>query len=84
MIGKGLRSKEVIASMKKNRAVYFAAVGGAAAVIARSIKESEVIAYEDLGPEAIRRFYVEGFPAIVVIDSRGLNLYESEPPKYAK
>lgn len=84
MIGKGLRSKEVIASMKKNGAVYFAAVGGAAAVIARSIKESEVIAYEDLGPEAIRRFYVEGFPAIVAIDSRGFNLYESEPPKYAK
>jgi len=84
MIGKGLRSEEVIVSMKENTAVYFAAVGGAAAVIARSIKESEVIAYEDLGPEAIRRLYVEGFPAIVVIDSRGSNLYESEPPKYAR
>jgi len=84
MIGKGLRSEEVIASMKKNRAVYFAAVGGAAAIIARSIKESEVFAYEDLGPEAIRRLRVEGFPAIVVIDSRGNNLYESEPPKYAR
>jgi len=64
--------------------VYFAAVGGAAAIIARSIKESEVFAYEDLGPEAIRRLRVEGFPAIVVIDSRGNNLYESEPPKYAR
>ena len=84
MIGKGLRSEEVIESMKKNTAVYFAAVGGAAAIIARSIKESEVIEYEDLGPEAIRRLYVEGFPAIVVIDSRGSNLYESEPPKYAR
>jgi len=84
MIGKGLRSKEVIESMKKNKAVYFAAVGGAAAVIAKSIKKSEVIAYEDLGPEAIRRFYVENFPAIVVIDSQGNNLYESEPPRYAK
>jgi len=84
MIGKGLRSKEVIESMKKNKAVYFAAVGGAAAVIAKSIKKSEIIAYEDLGTEAIRRYYVEGFPAIVVIDSQGNNLYESEPPKYAR
>ena len=84
MIGKGLRSKEVIESMKKNKAVYFAAVGGAAAVIAKSIKESKIIAYEDLGAEAIHRYYVEGFPAIVVIDSQGNNLYESEPPKYAR
>jgi len=84
MIGKGLRSSEVIESMKKNKAVYFAAVGGAAALIAKSIKHSEVIAYPDLGPEAIRRLYVDGFPAIVVIDSHGNNLYESEPPKYAR
>ena len=84
MIGKGLRSEEVIESMKKNKAVYFAAVGGAAAVIAKSIKKSEVIAYEDLGTEAIRRFSVEDFPAIVVIDSQGNNLYESEPPNYAR
>lgn len=83
MVGKGLRSAEVVASMVKNRAVYFAAVGGAAAVIARSITKSEIIAYEDLGPEAIRRFHVVDFPAIVAIDSRGSNLYESEPPKYA-
>ena len=84
MIGKGLRSSEVIESMKKNKAVYFAAVGGAAALIAKSIRHSEVIAYPDLGPEAIRRLYVDGFPAIVVIDSHGNNLYESEPPKYAR
>jgi len=84
MIGKGLRSKEVIESMKRNKAVYLAAVGGAAALIARSIKKSEVIAYEDLGAEAIYRFYVESFPAIVVIDSAGNNLYETEPPKYRR
>ena len=84
MIGKGLRSREVIDSMKKNKAVYFAAVGGAAALIARSIKKSEVVAYEDLGAEAIHRYYVEDFPAIVVIDSEGNDLYKTEPPKYAK
>jgi fumarate hydratase subunit beta len=84
MIGKGFRSKEVIDSMKKNRAVYFAAVGGTAALIARSVKRSEVIAYEDLGAEAIYKFYVEDFPVIVVIDSAGNNLYETEPPKYMK
>ncbi len=84
MIGKGLRSREVIDSMKKNRAVYFAAVGGAGALIARSIKKSEVVAYEDLGAEAIHRYYVEDFPAIVVIDSEGNDLYKTEPPKYAK
>ena len=84
MIGKGLRSKEVIDSMKKNKVVYFAAVGGAAALIARSVKKSEVIAYEDLGAEAVFRFYVEDFPAIVVVDSAGNNLYETEPPKYKK
>ncbi|MBA7526994.1 Fumarate hydratase class I, anaerobic [subsurface metagenome] len=84
MIGKGLRSKEIIDSMKKNQAVYFGAVGGAAALIAKSVKKSEVIAYEDLGAEAIYRFYVEDFPAIVVIDTYGNNLYETEPPKYMK
>ena len=84
MIGKGLRSKELIDSMKKNKAVYFGAVGGAAALIARSIKKSEVIAYEDLGAEAIYRYYVEDFPAIVIIDCLGNSLYESEPPKYKK
>lgn len=84
MIGKGTRSENVIRSMKKNKAVYFGAVGGAAALIARSIKKSEVIAYDELGTEAIHEFYVEGFPLIVVIDSEGNNLYKSEPIKYKK
>ena len=84
MIGKGFRSKEVIDSMKKNKAVYFAAVGGAAALIARSVKKSEIIAYKDLGAEAVFKFYVENFPVIVVVDSAGNNLYETEPPKYKK
>jgi len=84
MIGKGLRSKEVVESMKKNGAIYFAAIGGVAAMIAKGIKSSEVVAYEDLGPEAIHKYYVEDFPAIVCIDAQGNNLYETEPPKYAK
>jgi len=84
MIGKGLRSDSVIDSMKKNGAVYFAAIGGAAALIARSIKKSEIITYEDLGAEAIHRYYVEQFPAIVVIDSEGNDLYKTEPIKYSK
>ena len=75
MIGKGLRSEEVIDSMKKNNAVYLAAIGGAAALISKSIKIKEIICYEDLGAEAIHRLYVEDFPAIVVIDSKGNNLY---------
>lgn len=84
MIGKGSRSEEVIESMKENKAVYFAAVGGAAALIARCIKKSEVIAYEDLGTEAIHRYYVKNFPTIVVIDSKGNNLYKTGPLKYLK
>ena len=71
MIGKGARNSEVVDSMIKNGAVYFAAIGGAAALISKSIKKSEVLAYEDLGTEAIYRFEVEDFPAIVVIDSKG-------------
>ena len=71
MIGKGARNQEVIDSMIKNGCVYFAAIGGAAALISRSIKKIETLAYEDLGTEAIYRFYVEDFPAIVAIDSRG-------------
>lgn len=71
MIGKGARSQEVIDSMVKNGVVYFAAIGGAAALISKSIKSSEILAYEDLGTEAIYRFEVEDFPAIVVIDSFG-------------
>ena len=76
MIGKGRRSKEVINSMIKNKAVYFAAVGGAGALLSKKIKASKVIAYDDLGTEAIRELYVEDFPVIVVIDSLGNNLYE--------
>lgn len=71
MIGKGKRSREVIDSMIKNGCVYFAAIGGAAALISRGIKKIEILAYEDLGTEAIYRFTVEDFPAIVAIDSRG-------------
>jgi fumarate hydratase subunit beta len=76
MIGKGKRSKEVIDSMVKNKSVYFAAVGGAGALLSKKIKSSKVIAFDDLGTEAIRELYVEDFPVIVVIDSRGNNLYE--------
>lgn len=76
MIGKGSRTPEVIASMKKNGATYFAAVGGAAALIAKSVKKYEVIAYPELGPEALAALTVEDFPAIVVIDSEGNNFYE--------
>ena len=77
MIGKGKRSPQVIEAMKKNTAVYFAAVGGAGALLSKSIKSSRVIAYDDLGTEAVREMYVEDFPAIVVIDSEGKNLYEN-------
>lgn len=77
MIGKGKRSQEVIDAMVKNGAVYFAAVGGAGALLSKCIKESEVIAYDDLGTEAIRKLRVEDFPVIVVIDSKGNNLYET-------
>ena len=76
MIGKGRRSDAVIASMKKNTAVYFAAVGGAGALLSKCIKKAEVIAYEDLGAEAIYKLEVEDFPVIVVIDCEGNNLYE--------
>lgn len=75
MIGKGYRSPEVIESMKKNNCVYFAAVGGAGALLSKCIKKSEVIAYEDLGTEAIRKLYVEDLPVIVVIDHKGNDLY---------
>ncbi len=84
MIGKGRRSGEVIDSMKKNTAVYFAAIGGAGALLSKCIKESEVIAYDDLGTEAIRKLKVENFPVIVVIDSEGKNLYDIAAEKYRK
>lgn len=77
MIGKGKRSDAVIEGIKKNKAVYFAAIGGAGALLSRSIKNSKVIAYDDLGTEAIRELQVENFPVIVVIDSRGNNLYDT-------
>lgn len=76
MIGKGTRGSEVIESMIKNKAVYFAATGGAGALLSKCIKESKVIAYDDLGTEAIHELYVEKFPLIVAIDSKGNNLYE--------
>lgn len=75
MIGKGKRSDEVIESMHKNHAVYFAAIGGAGALLSKCIKKSEVIAYEDLGTEAIRKLEVENLPVIVVIDDEKTNLY---------
>lgn len=84
MIGKGARSPEVLDAIQRNHAVYFAAIGGAAALIARSIKEESLLCYEDLGTEAVRRYRVEDFPAIVVVDCHGGNLYESEPHKYRK
>lgn len=76
MIGKGKRSKEVIESVVKNKGIYFAAVGGAGALLSKKIKSSKVIAYDDLGTEAIRELYVENFPVIVVIDTKGNNLYD--------
>lgn len=76
MIGKGIRSSEVIESMITNKAVYFAATGGAGALLSRCIKESKIIAYDELGTEAVHRLYVEDFPVIVAIDSKGNNIYE--------
>ena len=77
MIGKGKRSPEVIAAMKEHGAVYFGAIGGCGALLSKCIKKAEVIAYDDLGAEAIRRLEVEDFPVIVIIDSEGNNLYET-------
>ena len=83
MIGKGKRSKEVIDAIIRNHAVYFAAVGGAGALLSKCIRKSEIVCYEDLGAEAIRKLYVENFPAIVVIDQDGNNLYETSIKKFA-
>jgi fumarate hydratase subunit beta len=82
MIGKGQRSKEVIDAIVRNKSVYFAATGGAGVLLAKSIKKSKIIAYEDLGPEAIREIYVENFPCIVAIDFKGRDLYKKGPKKY--
>lgn len=84
MIGKGKRSDEVIASMKAHGAVYFAAIGGCGALISKCIKKAEVIAFPELGAEALRKLFVERFPMTVVIDSQGNNLYEIGQNKYRK
>ena len=84
MIGKGLRNEAVINAIKRNKAVYFAATGGAAALLSKRIIHSEVVAYEDLGTEAIRRMEVNDFPAIVAIDCAGNNLYTEGPRKYRR
>lgn len=84
MIGKGKRTKEVLDAVVRNKAVYFAAVGGAGALLSKCIKSSEVIAYEDLGAEAIRKLEVEDFPVIVVADCEGNNLYETAIKQYQR
>ena len=82
MIGKGKRSPEVVAAMQECGAVYFGAIGGCGALLSRCIKKAEIIAYEDLGAEAIRRLEVENFPVVVIIDSEGNNLYETGKANY--
>ena len=82
MIGKGKRTEEVRHAIVQNGAVYFAAVGGAGALLSKSIVSSEIIAYDDLGTEAIRKLQVKNFPVIVVIDSKGNNLYEIAIKEY--
>lgn len=84
MIGKGKRSQAVIDSIVRNGAVYFAAVGGAGAILSKCIKKSTVIAYDDLGTEAIRELEVENLPVVVVIDSEGNNLYETAIKEYCR
>lgn len=84
MIGKGARGKNVIAAIKKHKAVYFAAIGGAGALISKSIKRAQIVAYEDLGTEAVREMEVENFSAIVVNDIFGNDLYQEGRPKYRK
>lgn len=82
MIGKGQRNEEVVNSIIKNKCVYLGATGGAAALLSKTIKSQQIIAYGDLGTEAIRKILVEEFPAVVIIDSDGNNLYEIGPRKY--
>ena len=82
MIGKGKRSEEVVSAMKKCGAVYFGAIGGAGALLSRCVKKAEVVAYDDLGAEAIRRLEVEDFPVTVIIDTEGNDLYESGRKAY--
>lgn len=83
MIGKGKRTPEVIDAVVRNKAVYFAAVGGAGALLSKCIKKSELVCYGDLGAEAILKLEVEDFPVIVVVDSEGNNLYETSIKEYA-
>ena len=82
MIGKGKRGPEVINAMKQHGAVYFGAIGGCGALLSECIKEAEIVAYEDLGAEAIRRLVVKDFPVVVIIDSEGNNLYETGKANY--
>ncbi|MBQ7341239.1 MAG: Fe-S-containing hydro-lyase [Oscillospiraceae bacterium] len=82
MIGKGKRGAEVVNAMKEHGAVYFGAIGGCGALLSKCIKKAEIVAYEDLGAEAIRRLEVEDLPAVVIIDSLGNNLYESGREAY--
>jgi len=84
MIGKGNRNDDVVNAQKKYKAVYFGAIGGAAALMAKAVKTAEVVAYEDLGPEAIRRLEVENFPVVVVNDCHGGDLYKEGMKKYQK
>ncbi|AFQ46067.1 Fe-S-containing hydro-lyase [Desulfosporosinus meridiei] len=84
MIGKGLRSPEVIEAMKKHGAIYFGAIGGAGALIAKRIVSAEVIAYPELGPEAVRRLVVKDFPVMVIIDHEGNNLYDLGKAQYRR
>lgn len=82
MIGKGARNSEVMEAIKRNKAIYFGAIGGAAALIGKSIIKSEIIAYEDLGAEAIRKMEVKDMPLVVIIDAEGNNLYEIGQQNY--
>ena len=82
MIGKGKRNDEVVNAMKEHGAVYFGAIGGCGALLSKCIKKAEIVAYEDLGAEAIRRLEVEDFPVVVIIDAEGNNLYESGRKEY--
>lgn len=84
MVGKGKRTKEVLDAVVRNKATYFAAIGGAGALLSERIKASEIVCYEDLGAEAIRKIYVEDFPVVVVADCHGGNLYESAVEEYRK
>ena len=84
MVGKGKRTKEVLDAVVRNKATYFAAIGGAGALLSERIKASEIVCYEDLGAESIRKIHVEDFPVIVVADCHGGNLYESAVEEYRK